>query len=63
MKTKEEYLKSLSFYALLNLLEDAIRHNHYCPIECHCFDKWEHKFDVAEVKKEIIDLVNRSIST
>jgi len=63
MPTREKYLKSLSFGQLLKLFEDAIRHNHYCPCECHCFDDWKYEFNVSEVRAEINRLVSEAIST
>ncbi len=53
---QEEYLQYLSISQLLDLLENVIKHNHYCPCECHCFDEHPYKsFNVSEIKEMIIN--------
>jgi hypothetical protein len=52
---KEElrYLKGLADDKLLDLLEDITRHDHYCPMNCRCFEKWQHRYFIGEVRVEI----------
>jgi len=51
---KEKYLKTLDIDDLFNLYEDIIRHSHYCPCECHCFDNWKFRYDKYEVRDQIL---------
>lgn len=57
-KTKEQlYLESLSPDQLFQLLEATIRHSHYCPCECHCFDNWKYRYSISEITNQIRNLI------
>ena len=62
MNDSEKYLSSLNLDQLLELLEDAIRHRHYCPCECHCFDRWEHKYTTGAIKDRITEMNGESLN-
>ena len=55
LKEREVYLKGLNTRDLLDLLDTTIRHSHYCPCECHCFDKQPYKDFSIEELKDIIE--------
>jgi hypothetical protein len=48
------YLSTLSMEQLLTLFEVGVRHNHYCPCECHCFDEYPDHISYFDVKRFIL---------
>jgi len=57
----EEYLSNLSFEEILDYYETSIRHNHYCPCECHCFDDYKIKASPGEIKQYIIGQIRKGV--
>lgn len=56
----EEILSKYELSFILELLEDKIRHNHYCPCECRCFDDYLpelQNISIREIKDYILSLV------
>jgi hypothetical protein len=56
---EQEYLESLNVNRLFDLLEDIIRHRHYCPCDCQCFEGWKfHVYRDGDIKAQIIKRCN-----
>ena len=58
-KGRDKYLGGLDINQLLDFLEDVIRHDHYCPRECRCFERWSYQYNVSEIKEEIIKRIKQ----
>jgi hypothetical protein len=54
--SEQEYLESLDIRQLLTLFEAHIKHSHYCPTKCYCFQDWDYTYKLSEIRDRIIQL-------
>lgn len=47
------YLQTLSLEDLLSYYEYAVRHSHYCPGHCLCFEGFAFKISYHDIKEFI----------
>jgi len=52
----QHYFDKCSLEQLFEKYELAIRHRHYCPCDCQCFDGEELRFTSNDVKQHILEI-------
>ena len=53
---RDTYLNGRSIDQLLEMLENIIRHDHYCPFKCRCFSGWKYLYDKDEIVNRIVEM-------